>query len=55
MMFHTTFNNISAISRLSVLLVEENGVHGENQRSTASHCKVLSHNIASSTPSHERK
>ena len=39
--FNTTFNNISAISWRSVLLVEETGVHGEeNHRPVASHCKV---------------
>jgi hypothetical protein len=32
MVFNTTFNNISAITWLSVLLVEETGVPGENQR-----------------------
>jgi hypothetical protein len=31
MVFNTTFNNISVISWRSVLLVEETGVHGENQ------------------------
>jgi len=30
MVFNTTFNNISVISWLSVLLVEETGVHREN-------------------------
>jgi hypothetical protein len=30
MVFNTTFNNISAISWLSDLLVEETGVTGEN-------------------------
>ena len=30
MMFNATFNNISAISWWSVLLVEETGVPGEN-------------------------
>jgi hypothetical protein len=30
MVFNTTFNNISVISWLSVLLVEETGVPGEN-------------------------
>jgi hypothetical protein len=30
MMFNVTFNNISVISRRSVLLVEETGVHREN-------------------------
>ena len=33
MVFNTTFNNISAISWRSVLLVEETGVPGENHRS----------------------
>jgi hypothetical protein len=30
MVFNVTFNNISSISWLSVLLVEETGVPGEN-------------------------
>ena len=30
MVFNATFNNISVISRLSVLFVEETGVPGEN-------------------------
>ena len=30
MVFNATVNNISVLSRLSVLLVEENGVCGEN-------------------------
>ena len=34
---NTTFNNLSAISWWSVLLVEETGVHGENNRPAASH------------------
>jgi len=37
MVFNTTFNNISAISRQSVLLVEETAVSGENHRPDASH------------------
>jgi len=37
MVFNTTFNNISAISWISVLLVEETGVPGENHRPAASH------------------
>jgi len=37
MVFNATFNNISAISWLSVLLVEETGVTGENYRPVASH------------------
>jgi hypothetical protein len=36
MVFNATFNNISVISWWSVLLVGENGVHGENHRSVAS-------------------
>jgi hypothetical protein len=45
MMFNVTFNNISAISWRSVLLVEETGVPGENYRPVASHQQALSHNI----------
>jgi hypothetical protein len=40
MVFNDTFNNISAISDYrggQVLLVEETGVPGENQRPAASH------------------
>jgi hypothetical protein len=36
MVFSVTFNNISAISWRSVLLVEETGVPGENYRPAAS-------------------
>ena len=36
MVFNTTFNNISAISWQSVLLVEETGGPGENHRPFAS-------------------
>jgi hypothetical protein len=32
MVFNTTFNNISVISWLSVLLVDKTGVPGENHR-----------------------
>jgi len=35
--FSATFNNISAISSRSVLLVEETGVPGENHQPVASH------------------
>ena len=35
--FNLTVNNISVISRLSVLLVEETGVPGENHRPAANH------------------
>jgi hypothetical protein len=37
MMFNATFNNISAISWWSVLLAEEIGGPGENDRPVASH------------------
>jgi hypothetical protein len=37
MVFNATFNNISIISWRSVLLVEETGGPGENQRPVASH------------------
>ena len=46
--FNATFNNIS------VLLVEEIGVPGENLRPTASHWQTSSHIVVSSTPLHER-
>ena len=48
------FNNISIILWRSVLLVEETGVPGENHRPVANHWQTLSHNVASSTPRHER-
>ena len=38
----------------SVLLVEEMGVPGENHTPAASHWQTLSHNVALSTPRHER-
>jgi hypothetical protein len=41
--FNTIFNNISAISWRSVLLVEKNRVPGENHRPVASHWQTLSH------------
>jgi hypothetical protein len=37
MVFNATFNNISVLSWRSVLLVEETGVPGENDRPVASH------------------
>ena len=37
MMFNATFNNISAISWRSILLVDEIGVPGENHRPATSH------------------
>ena len=54
MVVNATFNNISVISWRSVLLVDETGVPGENHRSVASHWQILSHNVVSSTPRHER-
>jgi hypothetical protein len=37
MVFNATFNNISVILWLSVLLMEETGVPGDNNRPVASH------------------
>ncbi len=37
MVFNATFNNISVILWRSVLLMEETGVQGENQRPAVSH------------------
>ena len=53
MMSNATFNNISAISWRSVLLVEETEVSGENHRPVTSHWQTLSHNVVSSTSRHE--
>ena len=50
MVFNAIFNNISVISWLSVLLVEETGVCRENHRPVSSHWKTLSHKVVSSTP-----
>jgi len=44
MVFNTTFNNIS------VVLVEETGIPGENHRPVASRWQTLSYNVISSTP-----
>jgi len=49
MVLNATFNNISVISWWSVLLVEETGGPGENQRSVASHWQTLSYDVVSST------
>ena len=46
--------SISVILLWPVLLVEETGVPGENQRLAASHWQTLSHNVVLSTPCHER-
>ena len=53
MVFNATFNNtlstILLLSWWSVLMVEETGVPGENQRPGASYSQTLSHNVVSST------
>ena len=54
MVFKVTFNNTSAISWRSVLLVEETGVPGENHRLVIIHWQPVSHNVVSSSPCHER-
>ena len=41
MVFNATFNNISALSWRSVLLMKETGVPGENHRPVAIHGKTL--------------
>ena len=51
----STFNNISVISWLSVLLVEETKVPGENHRLFTSHWPTLSHNIGPRTHRHALK
>ena len=48
--FNATFNNISAITWRSVLLVEENRVSGENYWPAASHWQTLSDNVVSGIP-----
>jgi hypothetical protein len=50
MVLNATFNNISVILWLSVLLVEETGVPGEDHRPAASRWQTLSHNVVSSRP-----
>ena len=51
MVLNATFNNISAIIWLSLLLVEETG---ENHKPVTSHWQTLSHNVVSSTPRHDQ-
>ena len=48
-MYNATFNNISVISRRSVLFVEEIGVPRENHRPVANHWQTWSHNDLLST------
>jgi hypothetical protein len=55
MVFNATFNNISAISWWTVLLVEEIGVLGENHWPVTSHWQTSSHNFVLSTPRHYQK
>ena len=50
MLFNAAFNNISAISWRSSLLVVEIGVPEENHRPVANHWHTLSHNVVSSAP-----
>ena len=45
MVFNATFNNISAISWQSALLVEETGVLRENHWPVTSHWQTLSHKV----------
>ena len=47
MMINATFNNISFIS---VLLVEETGIPGENHWPAGGYWQAYSHNVVSSTP-----
>ena len=54
MVFNALFNNITVILWWSVLFVEDTGGPGENHRPVASYWQTLSHNVASSTPRHER-
>ena len=46
-------SNVSVISWLSALLVEETGVPKENHRPVKGHWQTLSHNVALSTPRHD--
>ena len=50
MVLNAILNNISVISWRSVLLLEDTGEPGENNRAVASHCQTLSHNVVSNTP-----
>ena len=52
--FNASFSKISVISWLSVLLAEETGVPGQNYRPVANHWQTVSHDVVSSTSSHER-
>ena len=48
MVFNATFNNISVMLWLSVLLVEETVVPREKRRPAVSHWQTLSHYVVSS-------
>ena len=52
--FNATFNNISAISWRSILLMEETGVPGKTTALSQDTDRFLSHNVISSTPRHNR-
>ena len=54
MVFNAPFNNISAISWRSVLLVEQTGVFGVNNRPPVCHWQTISHNVVSPTTRQER-
>ena len=54
MVLNAYFNNISAISWRTALLVKEARVPGENHRPVPSHRQTLSHNVVSSKPRHKR-
>ena len=54
MVLNSTFNNISVLSKWSVLLVDKTKKHGENNRPVPSNWQTLSHNVVSSTPHHEQ-
>jgi len=54
MVFNATFNNISAISWLPVLLVEETREPVKNHRPVANYWQTLSHNVVSSWPRYQR-
>jgi len=45
MVFNATFNNISALSWRSVLLVGETGVPGENHRATDKFYHIMLHRV----------
>jgi hypothetical protein len=53
LVLNATFNNISIILWLSVLLMDLTEVSGENYWSLISHWQTLSHNVVSSAPRHE--